>query len=110
MDILYSTWREFQPIVLNVSVAAFVAPLDAVDLLDLIVVVQAHDKLTDHNVKAGTEPSAGDYGRLGLSWIAEEVHARPCLHELDRLCDILVVRVLLVHGHEQVVLHERVLG
>jgi len=51
VNVLYKFWRKFDPVILNISVKALVAPLDPKDIFDFVVVIQSHEKFSDHNVK-----------------------------------------------------------
>ena len=108
MDVLDYFGGEGNPAVVHISVDAFVSPLDAKDILDTIVVMEAHDELSNDHIQARAQTSTSDNGHLGLGWIAEQVDTRTCLHELDGLGDVLVVIVLGVSCREIVVLYERV--
>lgn len=106
MDVLYNFGCEFDPVVFDVSVAAFVAPFDSISFFDFIVIMQAHDELSDDDIETGTEATASHNASFRLGWFVKDFFAWACLNELNGLSDVFVVGVFLVSSHKQVVSSE----
>ena len=44
---------KLDPVALNVSVAPFIPPFDAIDFSHFVVIVQAHDDFADDDIQTG---------------------------------------------------------
>ena len=71
MDVLDKLRGQLAP----VGVDAVEAVEHAVDLRDLVVVLESHNKLSDDDIHAGAEASAGDYGGTHFLGAVEDVLA-----------------------------------
>jgi hypothetical protein len=98
------------PIIFHIGVEALVAPFDAEDLLNFIVVVKAHEQLPDHNIQAWAQPSTGHDADLGFFRIRENVSAGTCLDKLDGLSDIPIRRIGISRSDEVLILNKGVTG
>ena len=90
MDVLHSLRVELNPVLVDVCVEAFVAPLDSKDVSDLIVIPEAHDQLTNDYIEAGAKTSTSHDTDLGLAGVSEEVLSRASFEELDAIVDVIV--------------------
>ncbi len=83
MNVFHNLWRKFEPIVFNVSVASLIAPLDTVDLLNFIVVIKAHDQLSDHYVESWAETATRHDANFRLFGVAEKLLPGACFDKFD---------------------------
>ena len=110
MNVLHHIRRESNPIMIHVSIKTFVAPLDTVDLLHLVVVVKAHEQFADHHIEARTKTTTSHDTNFCLLSIAEDVGSWTSLNELNGTSDIPVRRVGIFCGHEVLILDKLIAG
>mmetsp|Transcript_1083 Transcript_1083/g.1997 ORF Transcript_1083/g.1997 Transcript_1083/m.1997 type:complete len:308 (+) Transcript_1083:1003-1926(+) len=110
LDSFYFLRRHLLPVLGEFLVEASVAPADAPDLLDSVLVLQAlHDGLNDH-IQAGAESSTSDYGCLDLVSFVNHLLPRSSSKEFVAGLELDDVPEVLLLDDKGVVLDEGLLG
>ena len=110
MNLCNIIWIERNPVILNVSIDAFVTPLDTIDLFYLVVKVETHNKLTNNHVQTWAKTTTSHYACLGFDWVTKEPFFWARFFKLYTVCYICVRFINWFCSDEVIICQKRPLG
>ena len=106
MNVSHFGRTKLYPFIREISVETTVAPLDAPDLVDAVVIPQTHHQRPDDHVNARTQPSTCDNGRHHFLRGVVDIGPSATSQKLQRRFQLECICVELLLKHESALFHK----